>query len=141
MGKINVQRVILGGLLAGLVLNVFDFILFGVVLKADLDAAMTALGKSPPGGSMIAWFVFLDFLFGIFLVWLYAAVRPRFGPGPRTAVIAGLAFWVLFGLLHALSEAPMGLFPRRLMVIAVSVGLVQMVLAALAGAKVYSEPA
>ena len=80
-------------------------------------------------------------LFGIFLVWLYAAVRPRFGPGPRTAVIAGLACWVLIGLLHALSEAPMGFFPQRLMVIAVSVGLVQMVLAALAGAKVYTEAA
>jgi hypothetical protein len=139
MGKINMQRVILGGLLAGVVLNVIDFLLYGVILKNDLDAAMTALGKSAMSTNMIMVFVLLDFLFGIFLVWLYAAIRPRFGPGPRTAIYAGLAMWVVYGLLHAIGEAPMGLFPLRLFVIGGLVYLVQAPLAALAGAKFYTE--
>jgi hypothetical protein len=29
------------------------------------------------------------FLIGIFAIWLYAAIRPRHGPGPKTAVCAG----------------------------------------------------
>ena len=121
MGKINLQKVIVGGLMAGLVLNLFDFLVYGVLLKNDMNAAMVALGKPAMTTNMILWFVFLDFLFGIWLVWLYAAIRPRFGAGPRTAVMAGVAMWVLFGLLNTLAQAPMGLFPQRLMVIPVVV--------------------
>jgi len=139
MGKINLQRVILGGLVAGVVLNVVDYVLFGMILAADMNAAMQALGKPPISGAMVMWFVFLDFLYGIFLVWLYAAVRPRFGAGPGTAVKAGLAVWVLYGLLHVLAEGPMGLFPQNLLVISALVMLVQYPLAAVAGAKFYTE--
>jgi magnesium-transporting ATPase (P-type) len=139
MGKINLQRVILGGLVAGVVLNVFDFVLYGVVFKDDYNAALQALGKPAMTNNMVLWFVALDFLFGIFLVWLYAAIRPRFGAGPGTAVKAGLAMWVLFGLLHALSEAPMGLFPQNLWVIGTLAALVVYPLAAVAGAKLYTE--
>ena len=91
MGKINLKGVIIGGLVAGVVLNIVDYILFGVLLKNDMAAAMQALNKPPMADSVIPWFVFLDFLYGIFLVWLYAAIRPRFGAGPATAVKAGLA--------------------------------------------------
>jgi hypothetical protein len=139
MGKINLQRVILGGLVAGVVLNIFDFVLYGVVFKDDYNAALQALGKPAMTNNMVMWFVALDFLFGIFLVWLYAAIRPRFGAGPGTAVKAGLAMWVLFGLLHALSEAPMGLFPQNLWVIGTLAALVVYPLAAVAGAKLYTE--
>ena len=139
MGKINVSKVILGGLVAGLVLNVFDFITFGMLFKTDYDNALKALGKAPVGNSMIVWFVVLDFLFGIFLIWLYAAIRPRFGPGPKTAAIAGLMYWVLYGLLHALAEAPMGLFPQNLYITGTAIMLVQAIAAAVAGGKFYSE--
>ena len=141
MSKINWSRVVLCGLLTGLVLNVVDFALYGVVLKGDMESALRTLGKAPPSNAMIGWFVALDFLFGIFFIWLYAAIRPRFTPGPRTAVIAGFALWVLFGLLHALSEAPMGLLPQRLYVIGALVALVQYPLAVVIGAKWYQEGA
>lgn len=138
MGKINMQRVILGGLVAGLVLNAFDFLMYGVVLRADMEAAMQALGKTMEGQPM--WlFVLLDFLFGIWIVWLYAMIRPRYGPGPRTAVLTGLYVWVGYGLLHAVSEAPMGILPTRLLAIFVVAFLAVAPLAALAGAKFYQE--
>src|SRR5258708_38550465 len=95
MGKINWGRVVLGGLLAGVVLNVFDYVVYGVVLRPDFAATMQALGK-PPGAmdSLVPLFVVVDFVYGIGLVWLYAAIRPRFGAGVKTAVIAGGARWV-----------------------------------------------
>ncbi|MGH7569826.1 MAG: hypothetical protein ACREL9_12820 [Gemmatimonadales bacterium] len=138
MGKINLQRVVLGGLLAGVVLNVVDFLVYGVVLEDDLAAAMQALGKGPVD-SLIPLFVVLDFLYGIALVYLYAAIRPRFGPGPRTAVYAGLIMWVLIALLHAIGEAPMGLMPQRMFVIGTLVALVLFPVAAVVGAKIYTE--
>jgi hypothetical protein len=132
-------RVILGGLLAGLVLNIGDYVLYGVVLAADLGAAMQSLGKEPVGSSQIVQFIVLDFLYGILLVYLYAAIRPRFGPGPRTAVCAGLLLWTAAVLLHALGESAMGLFPARFYVIGTVVALILFPLAALAGASLYKE--
>ena len=139
MGKINMGRVILGGLLAGIVLNIVDSIAYGVVLAADFEAAMRDLGRGPITGSQIAWFVIVDFLYGILLVYLYAAIRPRFGPGPRTAVISGLLVWVGAVLLHSLAEMPMGLIPTRLAVIGMVIALVAFPVAAVVGAWPYKE--
>jgi hypothetical protein len=130
MGKINLKGVIVGGLLAGVVLNVIDFLLFGVILKSNLP---------PMATSTMALFVVLDFLYGIFLVWIYAAIRPRFGAGPATAVKAGLISWVAVGLFHYLFESPMGLWPSNILLIATLVGLVQQPLAVVVGAKLYTE--
>jgi hypothetical protein len=138
MGRINVKGVIVGGLVAGLVLNVIDFLVWGVWLKDDMAAMMQNTGKGPID-NLIPLFVLLDFIFGIALVQLYAAIRPRFGAGPSTAVKAGLYVWVLVGLLHAIGEAPMGLMPQRLYVIGTLVALVAFPLAAVAGAKFYRE--
>ncbi|HEV8264831.1 MAG TPA: hypothetical protein VGQ06_07755 [Gemmatimonadales bacterium] len=140
MGKINLTGVIIGGLVAGVVLNVVDSFMFMVVLKNDMAAAMVAMGKPAqiPVGQIL-WYVFLDFLFGIFLVWLYAAVRPRFGAGPATAMKAGLIGWVATGLFHALFEWPMAMMPHNILVIVTLVALVQQPLAVVAGAKFYTE--
>jgi hypothetical protein len=139
MGKINLGRVVMGGLLAGVLLNVVDFLVHGVWLMDDYTAAMEALGKEAMPTSMIGWFVVLDFVYGIFLVWLYAAIRPRFGAGPQTAVYAGLAAWFVAAFMHALFEAPMGLYPMNLWVIGAVVALVQMPAAAVLGAWLYQE--
>lgn len=140
MGKINWGRVILGGLLAGVVLNVVDWLTYGVWLHSELEAAMTAMGRQP--GAMdkaVPIFVLVDFLYGIGLLWLYAAIRPRYGPGPKTAVIAGLALWVFIGLLHAIAEAPMQMMPQHVMMIGTIVALIQLPVAGAVGAAIYKE--
>ena len=140
MGKINWGRVVGGGLLAGVVLNVFDWLVYGVWLNADIVAGMQALGKDPAGvQSAVPLFVALDFVYGIGLVWVYAAIRPRFGAGPGTAVIGGLAVWFFVGLLHAVAEAPMALMPQRVMVLGTTVALIQIPLASVVGAYIYKE--
>jgi hypothetical protein len=138
MGRINLKGVIVGGLVAGLVLNVFDYLFWGVIYAKDLAAALQAMNK-PPADQFIPLWIGLDFLNGIALVYLYAAIRPRFGAGPGTAVRAGLIVWVLIGLFHFIGEAPMRFFPMRLMVVGTLVGLVIIPLAAVAGARFYKE--
>src|SRR3989442_6592130 len=139
MGRINWGRVVWGGLLAGLVLNVVDAIVYGKWLAPDYAAAMQALGKPGSMSSLIPLFVVLDFVYGIGLLWVYAAIRPRFGAGPKTAVIAGVALWFFVGLLHAVGDAPMGLMPARLMTIGTVVALILMPVATVVGAYVYKE--
>src|SRR5262245_4280756 len=93
MDRINMGRVILGGLLAGLIINISESILNGVLFAKEIDAAMAAINRPPIASSMIVWFILLGFALGIVTIWLYAAIRPRFGPGAKTAVCAALAVW------------------------------------------------
>src|SRR5436853_1904642 len=124
MGRINWGRVVVGGLLAGVVLNIVDSVFFGVMVEQDIAAAMQALGKQPGAmDRLVPLFVVLDFGYGIGLLWVYAAIRPRFGAGAKTAVIAGVAVWFFVSLLHALGEAPMGLFPQQMYTVGTIVGL------------------
>jgi hypothetical protein len=122
------------------VLNVVDYLFYGVMMKQDLAAAMQALGKQAGAmDSLVPLFVTLDFVTGIALLWVYAAIRPRFGAGVKTAVIAGVAVWFFVGLLHALGEGPMGLFPQKVYTVGTIVALAQYAVAGAVGAYVYKE--
>lgn len=138
MGKINWTRVLLGGLLAGVIINAFEFFTNGVVLARDWEATMKALGRTMTPGALVV-FVIWGFLAGISAIWLYAAARPRFGPGAKTAALTGFAFWVFAYALPTLGNWALGLFPKRLLVIGVLVGLVEVILASVAGAWLYKE--
>src|SRR5712692_1656927 len=112
MGKINWTRVILGGLVAGLIINLFEFVLNALLLEKDWANTMTALGK--PGelpGTAIMLFNVRGFLIGITAVWLYAAIRPRYGAGVKTALCAGSAVWVIGILLASVTPLALNLFP------------------------------
>src|SRR2546427_10182504 len=114
MVKINMLKVLTGGLIAGVVLVAVDFVLYNIILKDQMTAAMTALNKPAMTTAQIPWFVVLDLISGVFLVWVYAAVRPRFGAGPGTAAKSAIALWVLAGGLGTLYMWPMKLFPPHL---------------------------
>jgi hypothetical protein len=139
MSRINMRRVILGGIAAGVVINVGESILNLVVLGADMEAAMARLNLPPIGGQAIGVFVFMGFVVGILTTWLYAAIRPRFGPGPKTAMCAGAIVWFFAYFYSGLGMVVMGMFAARLMTIAVAWGLVEILVAAVVGAALYKE--
>ena len=95
MGQINTGKVIVGGLLAGLIINISSFLANGVVFASQFEEMIADLGVEAPGGAEMVMYVTVGFIFGILAVWLYAAIRPRFGPGPKTAMIAGAVVWFL----------------------------------------------
>ena len=139
MSSINTGRVVLGGLLAGLILNIGEVLLNDVVVGSQMKSFMTEHNIPEPGGSFIAVAVGLTFLMGIVLVLGYAMIRNRLGPGVKTAIIAGLFGWfgVYFysGIVYgALLGIPMG-------AVAISTvwGLAEYGLAAIAGAWLYKE--
>jgi hypothetical protein len=140
MSKINTGRVITGGLLAGLVMNVIDFIVNAVILaKAWADAAK-ARGvdmASTQATSVFGWII-VDFALGLLLVWLYAGIRSRYGAGPKTAILAGLAVWAIAHLVFA-SYAFMGMLPWSLVIGATIGGFIAILAAGLAGCWLYRE--
>jgi hypothetical protein len=139
MGKVNLGRVILGGLLAGLVINCSEFVLNTYVIGADMDAALKAMNRPPMDNSMILWFVIAGFALGTVVVWLYAAIRPRFGPGVQTAVTGGLTVYLLAYAYPSIFVGAMGLFPARAMIISLCWGLPEIIIGSIAGAWLYTE--
>src|SRR3970282_1205263 len=95
MTGIRMGRVLAGGLVAGLIINIGEAILNIPLAGAQMEEALQARNLPPVGGGAIAYFVVMCFLLGILIVWTYAAVRPRLGAGPKTAVTVAVLAWFL----------------------------------------------
>jgi hypothetical protein len=135
----NGKRVILGGLLAGLVINISETILNVPVMGQQMEDALKGRNLPPVGGSAVGVFVAGGFVVGLLLVWLYAAIRPRFGPGPKTAILAAVVLWLLAYAWPSLGTGLVGFMPMKLLAVATLWGLGEVILAALAGGAIYKE--
>ncbi len=119
----NWRRIILGGLAAGVIINVSEVVLHQGVLN-ELSGGQVAMNIK-------------GFLIGITLVWLYAAIRPRYGAGLKTAICAGAAVWFLAYFLSTIGAV--WVWPPQAQLAVVGWGLVEMIVAGLAGGWIYRE--
>jgi hypothetical protein len=139
MGKINFGRVLLGGLVAGVILNIGEWVLNGIVLHKEMDDFFKRCGFAQPGNKFLAIAVVITFVLGIVMVLGYAAIRPRFGPGPKTAIIAGLFAWFGVVVYQNVIATGLGMVPVNLVVMVIGWEIVEFSLAALIGAALYAE--
>ncbi|MBY0493183.1 MAG: hypothetical protein K2Y23_03095 [Cyanobacteria bacterium] len=84
-------------------------------------------------------FTFVTLLLGIATVWLYAAIRPRLGPGPKTAIVAGVFVWALSYLYASIFFYMLGTQSLGLVVLGVVWSGVEMIIASSVGAYLYKE--
>jgi hypothetical protein len=139
MGGINVGRWLAGGVVAGILIWLVEGA-GSVLYMSEMETALEALGKKMDmGAGMMAMGALMSLVLGLTLVFFYAAARPRFGAGPRTAVVVAAAVWFGSTLLSLLGYAMLDLFPRGLLVTWGVVGFVELILASLAGGWVYRE--
>lgn len=139
MGKINLGRVILGGIVAGIIIDAFENVLNGWLLASQWTSVMASINRAPVGMNAIIVFNIIGLVLGIAAVWTYAAMRPRFGEGAGTAFIAALLIWVVGYLLSDVGPALAGIYPISLTATMIAVGLVEIVIATEAGAWLYRE--
>ena len=71
-------------------------------------------------------------------MWLYAAIRPRYGAGAKTAVLVGFSWWIVTSLADA-SWGSFGFVPVRALVPLMAITLPEFVVAAAVGAWLYKE--
>lgn len=138
MSKINYGRVILGGLVAGLVLNIGEFLLNEVVFHKQMQEMFARLHLTPPA-NFIPIAVVITFLLGIVIVCLYAMIRPRYGAGPKTAVCAASVIWFCVYFYSGVLNAALFGLPKQLLLIGMVWGIVEYSLGAIAGAWLYKE--
>ena len=145
MTRINYSRVLLGGFVAGLALTVAEFVVELLVLGNIPGIGSEQERLSSLGISRQAWGpanhiiqLLIPFLGSFLMVWVYAAIRPRFGPGPRTALIVSAAF--LFNwMILLISFTNIGVFTLKLSIASFVDNLIVIPIAVLVGARFYRE--
>ena len=137
--NINFGRVILGGLVTGLILNIGEFLLNEVFLRRQMEETLARMNTPRPGANFIATAVGITFLLGIVIVWIYAMIRPRFGPGPKTAIVAAFVGWFCVYFYSGILSATLFNMPATLMLMGMVWGIIEYILAAVAGAWLYKE--
>lgn len=134
----NTKRIILGGLAAGLVMNVLDFVTNVVLYGEQWRDIYRALGLPTENPAVPAFWISFDFFSGLLIAFLYAAMRPRFGAGPRAALVAAL---VVTGVCHLtlFSHIADGVFPAVLLLKCGALELVSAILGGLVAGRLYRE--
>ena len=139
---INTSKVVVGGLAAGVIGNLVGYVGFGMLLGPRFEAEAVAVAPALAGRGMssgaIVFNVVSTFVLGLLLVWLYAAMRPRFGPGARTAIFAAMAVWIC-GFLFHMDWVIAGMMTQQTYALASLVALVQVIASAWVGGMLYKE--
>jgi len=139
---IRAGRLLIAGLLSGLIMNVGEAALHGGMLAQASADAYAALNRTVPPDTMnLILLIVLTFAQGILMAWLYALIRPRFGSRFTAAACVGLAAWLLSSVYAAiyLHAGLPGIFPNNLVWVPVAWQLLEYPLAALAGVATYGE--
>jgi hypothetical protein len=100
-----------------------------------------SLRAVPPTETPVSmvYFAIFELGRGFIAIFLYVLMRPRFGPGVKTAILAGVVMWIAYSLTGLAQFIPLGFFSNVLWVKLGFAQLVTSIIAAIAGAAVYKE--
>jgi hypothetical protein len=139
---INTPKVLVGGIAAGFVANIIGGVGFGMALGPRMQAEAIAVAPALEGRGMgpgaMATNIIAQFATSLLIVWLYAAMRPRFGPGFKTAAYAALVVWVC-GFFFHIDWLLVGMMTPATYAMASVLALVQVLAAAYVGGALYKE--
>jgi len=136
---ISIKGIFLGGLVAGIAICLGAVIMVAPIFGNEIDIVMDNLNLPQLGNLETVFFFGLSFVFGIFLVFLYAALKPQFGSKIKTAIIASLIIWCLAYLLNNISLVVYGFLPIKLAVFVIVWGLIELLLAGIIGTRLYER--
>jgi hypothetical protein len=140
MRKINLLRLLLGGAVAGIVIDILGYLVDVVWLQDQWSDAMLSFGRNEFSTTQIAGFGVTGFLLGIVAIVIYLGFRPLFGANWKTAIYAGLVAWFVGVLLPNTSHMIVAeLVTKHLALNTTLGGLVEVVAGTVAGAWLYKE--
>ncbi len=139
MTQINTSKLIVGTIAAGVVINVVESIMNLFVIAGPMEEMLAARNLPEMAGAAMGGFMLLAFVLGFLTVWTYAAIRPRYGAGPATALRAGAAVWAAFYLMGTFANHLMGIVTFHLFMITLAYTLPMMLVAGYVGGMVYKE--
>ena len=140
MGKINLTRVFVGGFAAG----AFSIALQYIAVLTGAYGKLVEVGNltNPSVAAQLALAAAELLIGGPAAIWFYAAIRPRFGAGPRTAILTALWLWLVLGPYEQIVLTGFGLgkaLPIGALIVVDILSLPAIAAAVLIGAWLYKE--
>lgn len=140
MNRIRINRMLLSGLVTLIVFIGVELIIEGLMFNTlfieELEAWNQKIDVLDWDSSNNVLNIFIALVNSTILVWLYAALRPMFGVGTRTALIAS-TFALLIYLASYVNQVNLGTIPLSIATIEAGYLVIEMPIAIIAGALVY----
>jgi hypothetical protein len=113
MDTITVKQIIIGGLLAGLLINVCDVTVTVTTVAKKWNTVLASQGIKPSPFTP-PYYITASFIAGIVLTWLISVLAAKYGLTRETALIASLLLWGisrLYGAGHVvMGQMPFSIF-------------------------------
>jgi len=140
MNRIRVGRLIISGVITLLVFFAIEFIVEQLVgrymFAATIEQWVQELSIQSWNTTNFILNISIVLVSCIMVMWLYAALRPMFGVGTKTALITS-GFVLTFISAYAINETNLGLYPLRITLIQLIYWILELPLAVIAGALFY----
>jgi hypothetical protein len=140
MNEIKVRRLFLSGVITLIAFIAIEFIVEGVfgnvLFSGAYDAWYGKLVLPNWTTANYALNIFIALVNSTMMMWLYAALRPMFGVGIRTALITSV-FVFTFVAFYVVNQTNLGIFPIRIASIELLYLFIELPLALMAGAQFY----
>jgi hypothetical protein len=144
MQKMDLRAILRGGAAAAITFVIVEIVVEGAVSLlgvSEADLFQDAFPEIVLGGLVYhAWNVVQLFLLFFLVIWLYAAMAPRFGTGLRGALVTSAVLWFMY-FLFATNLVNLGIFPLNIAVTNLAFNLVEIPLAVLVGTRIYNRSA
>ena len=135
MEAIRWRRLLLCGLVAGLA---WALLSLGLLILVGRELVENIPGLQAPNRGLLLFALLVNLAMGTWAVWLYAAIRPRYGNGSKTAAIAGFAWWIVYCLAKA-NWGPFGLVSTKVLVAMLAATLPALIVVTILGARLYED--
>lgn len=141
MNRIKVNRVVFAGIVTLIVFIIVEIIVESVIGRALFGSMIEEWYQKTY--SISKWSVathvlniFIALVICSTLAWLYAALRPMFGVGTKTALITS-AFSLFFFATFYLNLVNLGIIPLQIALIDLGCNLIEIPIAITVGARIY----
>lgn len=142
MQKIDLRAILRGGAAAAITFVIVEFVVEGAVSLlgvSENELFQEAFPEIVLGGFLYhLWNVVQLFLLFFLVIWLYAAMAPRFGTGLKGALVTSAVLWFMY-FLFAANLVNLGIFPLNIAVASLAFNLVEIPLAVFVGTRIYNK--
>jgi hypothetical protein len=140
MNRIRVKRLILSGLITFFVFIAIEYLLERIIgnhlFGGGIDSWMYSLDVPNWNLANNTINILIAIVNVIVVMWLYAALRPMFGVGTKTALITS-GFMLVFVSSFTLNQVNLGLIPFQVAIVQLFYQYIELPIALVAGAQFY----
>ncbi len=136
--KLNLKSIFITGFIAGLVILTSGLSMIPIV-GDQMNQILANRGVPPLSNFAIIFIIFVSLCNGLFLVFLYALMKPLWNKKIKAAIMASLISFFMLYFLSNFSLVVYGFMPLNFTILGPVWGLGELLLGALVASKLYKE--